>query len=151
MRYFLFKNNECRHLGSTLSPSPTSWPSWGWSSTWARQSRASVSSAGLKASPKDEVNLFEFVKIENYGKKLNPIVFLSTSLLYPVLYTLPYAGHFCTAAPLAIFLIARAPVFPRPFLLPRALPPTWERRCHALGGTAAAGRATPLAPFACER
>ena len=108
-------------------------------------------SAGLKASPKDEVNLFEFVKIENYGKKLNPIVFLSTSLLYPVLYTLPYAGHFCTAAPLAIFLIARAPVFPRPFLLPRALPPTWERRCHALGGTAAAGRATPLAPFACER
>ena len=47
MRYFLFKNNECRHLGSTLSPSPTSWPSWGWSSTWARQSRASVSSIQL--------------------------------------------------------------------------------------------------------
>ena len=59
MRYFLFKNNECRHLGSTLSPSPTSWPSWGWSSTWARQSRASVSSRPLRPYLDAPCNFFE--------------------------------------------------------------------------------------------
>ena len=90
--------------------------------TWSRASERSHF-AGGKSISKSLVNLFRFVKIKNYGKKLNPTVFPSTSLFYLVLYPLLSATHFCNVPPLAIFFLARAHFFPRRFLPSPGLPP----------------------------
>jgi len=91
----------------------------------------------IKISPRALENLFRFVKIENYRKKLNPTVSSSASIIYLVLYPLPSVGHFSMrqrypSSSSHVLLFSRRPSPSWTFVAPGASTPR-------LGGIAAAG------------